>query len=91
MMFGYSYGLFFPYLSARRSWSPTENNQNQYLQIDLGESQPVYAVKVAGNPALKAAVVKFELWISDDGEEFQPLTNDRGLPQVGRSLSHACN
>ncbi|KAF0304934.1 Hemocytin [Amphibalanus amphitrite] len=72
---------------ARRSWMPAEDNQRQYLQVDLGSPEPVYAVKVVGNPALKAAVVKFELWISDDGENFQPLTNQRGLPQGLKSIS----
>ncbi|XP_037075331.1 hemocytin-like [Pollicipes pollicipes] len=72
---------------AARFWLPASDNQEQYLQVDLGSEQPVYAVKLAGSKLLKSAVVAFELWFRAEDGELRPLTDAQGHPQELTSIS----
>ena len=65
-----------------RSWTPNNNDQNQFLQVDLGRVLPVYAVTVKGNRALGSSVTQFELLHSLDGTIFSYAVNRMAQPAV---------
>ena len=74
-----------------RSWTPNNNDQNQYLQVDLGRVQPVYAVTVRGNKAYGFAVTEFELLYSEDGNIYSYAVNQMAQPAVSGAVTRAAN
>lgn len=67
------------------SWAPKQQNQNQYLEIDLGKQEPVYGVIVKGSPLYDEYVTSYRVQYSPDGHTFYYiLNNKKTTPIVSR-------
>ncbi|XP_046389468.1 hemocytin isoform X2 [Ischnura elegans] len=66
-------------------WIARHQNQNQYLQVDLGKVEPVYGVQVQGTTGPPPMFVSsFFLLFSDDGLKFSYATDADGKPKLFR-------
>lgn len=63
-------------LTAVSGWSPMRNNQDQFLEVDLGAVVPVYGVVVAGNPLTRERVTAFTVQYSRDGLVWSDIPTD---------------
>ncbi|KAJ3643777.1 hypothetical protein Zmor_026489 [Zophobas morio] len=66
------------------SWIPQYSNNLQYLEIDLGQQEPVYGVKVKGSPMYDEYVTSYKVSYSPEGTTFYAVRNKERLPQVFR-------
>lgn len=63
-------------LTSVSGWSPMRSNQDQFLEVDLGDIVPVYGVVVAGNPLTRERVTAFTLQYSKDGLVWSDIPTD---------------
>ncbi|XP_035669166.1 uncharacterized protein LOC118411195 [Branchiostoma floridae] len=61
-------------------WTAGEFNDDQYLQIDLGEEMVFTGVITQGKAGTNEWVTKYRLLYSDDGELWQYYKDDSGQP-----------
>ncbi|EFA10333.2 hemocytin [Tribolium castaneum] len=67
------------------SWAPEYSNNLQFLEINLGQQEPVYGVKVKGSPLYDEYVTSYKMTYSPDlSGHFFPVLNKDRLPQVFR-------
>lgn len=64
------------------TWVADENDTEQYLQVDLGRQQPVYAIYVRGNARTMQFVENYKVLFSTDGYTFAEATDENGSPKV---------
>ena len=57
-------------------WSPMRNNQEQYLEVNLGSVVPVYGLVVSGNPLTRERVTAFNVQYSRDGNIWSQITTN---------------
>jgi hypothetical protein len=65
------------------SWSPQYSDNHQYLEIDLGQQEPIYGIKIKGSPVYDEYVTSYKVYYSPDAAGmFFPVLNKQNLPQV---------
>lgn len=64
------------------SWSPSSNDQMQYLQIEFPKALPIYGIIIRGSPLLDQYVTSFKVLHSFDGMAFHYVVNKDGNPQI---------
>jgi len=69
-------------IDTEHTWLAGEDDKDQYLQIDLGLSKPIYAVLVRGNPLTEQYVTSYKILFSNDGYIFSAATDIYGAPMV---------
>jgi hypothetical protein len=63
-------------------WKPTYNNKDQYLQVDLGNVEPLYGTTVWGNPKEDEYVTSYMVLYSDNGQRYTYITDAEDSPAV---------
>jgi hypothetical protein len=63
-------------------WKPTDNNKDQYLQVDLGNLEPLYGTAVWGNPKSDEYVTSYMVLYSDNGQRYTYFTDAQDSPMV---------
>ncbi|XP_030749920.1 hemocytin [Sitophilus oryzae] len=63
------------------SWAPQYTNQEQYLEVDLGQQEPVYGVIVQGSPLYDEYVTSYMVLYSPDGFDFYYVLNEESPPR----------
>ncbi|RZC42307.1 hemocytin, partial [Asbolus verrucosus] len=66
------------------SWSPKYSRTSEYLEINLGHQEPIYGIKIKGNPLYDEYITSFRVFYSHDGGTFFPVFNKERLPQIFR-------
>jgi von Willebrand factor len=67
------------------SWSPQYTDNHQYLEIDLGQQEPIYGIKIKGSPVYDEYVTSYKVYYSPDAAGmFFPVLNKQNLPQIFR-------
>ncbi|XP_066270054.1 chitin synthase chs-2-like [Branchiostoma lanceolatum] len=66
--------------SGAGGWTAGEFNDDQYLQIDLGEDMVFTGVVTQGKSSTSEWVTRYRLLYSDDGELWQYYKDDSGQP-----------
>lgn len=64
------------------SWSPSVNDQTQYLQIQFPQLTPLYGVIVRGSIFLDQYVTSFKILHSFDGQTFHYLVDEQQKIQI---------
>lgn len=65
------------------SWVPEYSNNLQFLEINLGQQEPIYGVKIKGSPLYDEYVTSYKMTYSPDSTgNFYPVLNKDRLPQV---------
>lgn len=77
-------------LFTASGWSPLRNNQDQFLEINLGSVTPVYGLVVAGNPLTRERITAFNVQYSKDDIIWTDIptdpTDSSSPPKVKLSL-----
>lgn len=73
------------------TWVADENDTEQYLQVDLGRQQPVYAIYVRGNARTMQFVQSYKVQFSTDGYTFAEATDKSGSPKVNDDSAYLFN
>lgn len=50
------------------TWTPSEIDESPFLQVDLGQTEPIYGTSVAGSPFNQAYVTSYDILHSDDAQ-----------------------
>lgn len=71
------------------SWSSRKNDQNQWLQIDMGDHHKVTGVATQGRDSVKYKqwVTKYQLLFSNGGVNFQDYKGQGTARKVKQALS----
>lgn len=69
------------YSTDSKCWKPSKNDENQYLQLDFGQSETIYGVEVSGNPLHDEYVTSYKVLYSMDGISFSYVLL-HGQPEV---------
>ncbi|XP_039283049.1 LOW QUALITY PROTEIN: hemocytin [Nilaparvata lugens] len=69
--------------SNEKNWKPSINNQEQYLEINLGQIAPVYSIITAGDEHSGEFVTSYYVLYSNDGHTFSYVM-DGAEPQLFR-------
>ncbi|PNF36643.1 hypothetical protein B7P43_G19101, partial [Cryptotermes secundus] len=75
------------YISSESSdavWKPADNNKDQYLQVDLGNLEPLYGTAVWGNPKEDEYVTSYMVLYSDNGQRYTYVTDEDNSPAIFR-------
>ncbi|KAH8270632.1 hypothetical protein KR018_012544 [Drosophila ironensis] len=64
------------------SWSPSINDQMQYLELNFGTAEPFYGVIMAGSPDFDNYVTLFKILHSNDGVAYHYLMDETEHPQM---------
>lgn len=70
---GYRYGA--TMLDSRQAWSAASNDRNQWHWMDLGEKREITTFLLQGRGNNYQYVKCFKLSVSDDGDNWTPLSN----------------
>jgi hypothetical protein len=73
--------MFKPF-DADAVWRPKDNNKDQYLQVDLGNLEPLYGTAVWGNPKEDEYVTSYMVLYSDNGQHYTYVTDEENAPAV---------
>ncbi|XP_049862899.1 hemocytin [Schistocerca gregaria] len=65
-------------------WKSSIVDGDQYLQIDLGSSQPLYGIEMSGVPGTDQYVTSYHVLTSTDGQRYHYRTDDTGAVQIFR-------
>ncbi|XP_050302983.1 hemocytin [Anthonomus grandis grandis] len=64
------------------SWSPQYASQDEYLEVDFGQQEPVYGVIIRGSPLYDEYVTSYMIQYSpDDGTSFYYVLNQENPPR----------
>jgi hypothetical protein len=63
-------------------WKPVDSNKDQYLQVDLGNLEPLYGTVVWGNPKGDEYVTSYTVLYSDNGQRYTYVTDAEDSPMV---------
>ncbi|CAG9772868.1 unnamed protein product [Ceutorhynchus assimilis] len=64
------------------SWAPQYTNQDQYLEVDFGQQEPVYGIIIKGSPLYDEYVTSYMvLYSPDDSTHFYYVLNDESPPR----------
>ncbi|XP_075237780.1 hemolectin [Lycorma delicatula] len=67
-------------------WKPLHDNEEQYLEIDLGKLEPLYGIIVEPTPSTDEYLSGFNIMYSSNGYIYSYiLKNNSNLPEVFRS------
>lgn len=58
------------------------SDKDQYLQINLGQLEPVYGVKIKGSPLYNEFVTSYKVLYSSDGVLYSYVTDKEKNPKV---------
>lgn len=72
---------------ADEVWKPTDNNKDQYLQVDLGNLEPLFGTVVWGNPKENEYVTSYMVLYSDNGQRYTYVTDAGDSPAVSITFS----
>lgn len=64
------------YLSGAGGWSPLESNEQQWLQVDLGDRVEIVAVATQGRYGSSDWVTNYALMFSDTGRNWRQYRQD---------------
>lgn len=64
------------------SWSPSVNDENQYLQIEFPQLTPLYGAIVRGSYILDQYVTSYMILHSSDGQSFHNLVDEQQNIQI---------
>ncbi|XP_030375562.1 hemocytin [Scaptodrosophila lebanonensis] len=64
------------------SWSPSINDQMQYLEINFGQKEPFYGVIMAGSPDFDKYVTLYKILYSQDGIAYHYVVDESDKPQM---------
>jgi hypothetical protein len=70
--------------SSDAVWKPTDNNKDQYLQVDLGNLEPLYGTAVWGNPKENEYVTSYMVLYSDNGQRYTYVMDADDSPAIFR-------
>ena len=63
-------------LGSYGSWSALQNNNGQYLQIDLGKERVVNKIATQGRPSYDQWVTSYKLLFSSNGAKWNEYQNN---------------
>lgn len=69
------------YPKENSSWKPSSSNENEYLQLYLGQPETIYGIEVSGSPLENEFVTSYKLAYSMDGISFS-YVSFYGQPEV---------
>ncbi|XP_026747695.1 hemocytin-like [Trichoplusia ni] len=64
------------------SWSPKEQNTNQYIQVELVKPEPIFGVTMQGSPLFDQYVTTYQVLYGDDEDSLKPVLDSHGEPKV---------
>lgn len=69
-------------LNLGGSWSPAISDKNQYLQVDFGQTEPIYGVIIMGSPIYNEYVTSYHVLYDDGSNNFKYVLDKSGLKKV---------
>lgn len=69
------------YSKDLKYWKPSKKDENQYLQLYLGQPETIYGVEISGNPLNDEYVTSYKVSYSMDGISFNYVLL-HGQPEV---------
>ncbi|XP_016844891.1 hemocytin [Nasonia vitripennis] len=69
------------------TWSPTTNDEQQWVEIHLAHPTPIYGVIVGGDAFDDKFVTSYHVLFSEDGNVFSYITDQRGDTSMPKVLS----
>uniref|UniRef100_A0A8D8ZF36 Hemocytin n=1 Tax=Cacopsylla melanoneura TaxID=428564 RepID=A0A8D8ZF36_9HEMI len=66
------------------TWKASTLDQHQYLDINLGQLEPVYGVRTRGSPEAYEFVTSFKVMFSSDGVSYSYVMDEEGETKIFR-------
>ena len=70
------------------AWLPLKNDQNQFIQVDMGEPTPIYGIYLEGSEVYSSFITSFKILYGDDGYHFSYIVDQNGEEKVVNIFFH---